>query len=566
MATLPRYQNRGVMLADMPQISIAPQQAAISGAGALDQAISRMTSYFENQAVTEAKTAALKYAAENPLTEDQVKAKLLTPDKLQVDGAGRIFQQSYEAMQAKILGTNILLEQEAELGAIGARIQAGERVDLQSVQRDLKARRDGVATLLNQIDPDVSLQVSKGIAQTGNSLLKLAAQKDAETRVAIAQAKLNTMVEAVLPALELQIEQQVGKMYMPTAAEEAQGKMAGEIRAMDFIVDQAQRVEVLAAAANSPAAYENFMKGARKAMVNVATRRLTTGGGATDQVDALNRMDTNNLGNLSNMFGQELSEAEKQTVRKDVMAYWGDKHTAAERARVQGERENKAASIGVWDSYYSGKIDGDQLIVQLQGLEQLTVEQLKAIREGGGRPASPVSYAQYMTSAQNGLLGQNDINGLLETGKVDLKQWSDLNKEINGQNTELSNAKTFINKILGVPEGLDIAGQFSRQRAAAARVQADLLAAEAEARAKGLPFNAMAKAAELVQNAKGADPDVKAVDEDRASLDSLIKQNKLQGDPLSYTTIKMVQDAGVKDKYVAQEIVNLVKKITGTGK
>lgn len=566
MATLPRYQNRGVMLADMPQISIAPQQAAISGAGALDQAISRMTSYFENQAVTEAKTAALKYAAENPLTEDQVKAKLLTPDKLQVDGAGRIFQQSYEAMQAKILGTNILLEQEAELGAIGARIQAGERVDLQSVQRDLKARRDGVATLLNQIDPDVSLQVSKGIAQTGNSLLKLAAQKDAETRVAIAQAKLNTMVEAVLPALELQIEQQVGKMYMPTAAEEAQGKMAGEIRAMDFIVDQAQRVEVLAAAANSPEAYENFMKGARKAMVNVATRRLTTGGGATDQVDALNRMDTNNLGNLSNMFGQELSEAEKQTVRKDVMAYWGDKHTAAERARVQGERENKAASIGVWDSYYSGKIDGDQLIVQLQGLEQLTVEQLKAIREGGGRPASPVSYAQYMTSAQNGLLGQNDINGLLETGKVDLKQWSDLNKEINGQNTELSNAKTFINKILGVPEGLDIAGQFSRQRAAAARVQADLLAAEAEARAKGLPFNAMAKAAELVQNAKGADPDVKAVDEDRASLDSLIKQNKLQGDPLSYTTIKMVQDAGVKDKYVAQEIVNLVKKITGTGK
>lgn len=566
MATLPRYQNRGVMLADMPQISIAPQQAAISGAGALDQAISRMTSYFENQAVTEAKTAALKYAAENPLTEDQVKAKLLTPDKLQVDGAGRIFQQSYEAMQAKILGTNILLEQEAELGAIGARIQAGERVDLQSVQRDLKARRDGVATLLNQIDPDVSLQVSKGIAQTGNSLLKLAAQKDAETRVAIAQAKLNTMVEAVLPTLELQIEQQVGRMYTPTAAEEAQGKMAGEIRAMDFIVDQAQRVEVLAAAANSPAAYENFMKGARKAMVNVATRRLTTGGGATDQVDALNRMDTNNLGNLSNMFGQELSEAEKQTVRKDVMAYWGDKHTAAERARVQGERENKAASIGVWDSYYSGEIDGDQLIVQLQGLEQLTVEQLKAIRDGGGRPASPVSYAQYMTSAQNGLLGQNDINGLLESGKVDLKQWSDLNKEINGQNTQLSNAKTFINKILGVPEGLDIAGQFSRQRAAAARVQAELLAAEAEARAKGLPFNAMAKAAELVQNAKGADPDVKAVDEDRANLDSLIKQNKLQGDPLSYTTIKMVQDAGVKDKYVAQEIVNLVKKITGTGK
>ena len=81
-----------------------------------------------------------------------------------------------------------------------------------------------------------------------------------------------------------------------------------------------------------------------------------------------------------------------------------------------------------------------------------------------------------------------------------------------------------------------------------------------------MPFNAMAKAAELVKSAKGEDPDVKTVDDDTNSLNKLIQDNKLQGDPLSYTTVKMVQDAGVKDKYVAQEIVNLVKKITGTGK
>jgi len=566
MATLPRYQQRGVTSADFPQISIAPQQAAISGAGALDQALNRMTSYFENRAVTDAKTAALKYAAENPLTEDQVKYKLLTPEKLKVDGAGRIFQQSYEEAQAKILGTNILLEQEAELGEIGARIEAGEVVDLGSIQRDLKNRRDGVATLLNEIDPGVALQVSKGIAQSGNALLKLAAKKDAETKSAIAAQKLEFMVEGILPALEMQIEQQVGTMYMPTPAEAAQGKQAGEIRAMDFIADQSRRVELMAAAANQPGAYEKFMDGARKAMSNVAVRRLTTGGGAVSTIDAINKMDAGDLGNLSNMYQQEFTQEERDQIRTNVMAYWGDKHTAAERVRAAEVRQNKIDAVKVWDSYFQGNIGDDELIVELQGLEELTVEKLKAIREGGGRDASPSTYASYLTQAQNGNMGQNKINEMLARNEISLKQWSDLNKEINNQGTESSNARTYIRKILGVPEGLDIAGQFSRQRAAAARVEAEFLRLQAEAMAQGLPFNPMSVAMKLAKAASTEDPDAVAVSEERTTLNDLMKEYNLPGDPLKYTTKEMVMDAGVDDQYVAQEIVNLVTMITGAGK
>jgi len=73
MATLPIFQKRGVGTSVVQDVSIAPQQAAISGMGSLDQAVSRMTAYFQSQAATDAKTAAVKYAAENPLTEDQVK-------------------------------------------------------------------------------------------------------------------------------------------------------------------------------------------------------------------------------------------------------------------------------------------------------------------------------------------------------------------------------------------------------------------------------------------------------------------------------------------------------------
>ena len=155
---------------------------------------------------------------------------------------------------------------------------------------------------------------------------------------------------------------------------------------------------------------------------------------------------------------------------------------------------------------------------------------------------------------------------MLARNEISLKQWSDLNKEINNQGTESSSARTYIRKILGVPEGLDIAGQFSRQRAAAARVEAEFLRLEAEAKAQGLPFNPMSVAMKLAKAAGTEDPDAVAVSEERTTLDALIKKHNLTGDPLKYTTKKMVMDAGVEDQYAAEEIVNLVKMITGAGK
>ena len=567
MATLPRYQQRGVIPSDLPQISLEPQRAAMAGASALEQALNRMTSYFEGQAVTEAKDAAMKYAAENPLTEDQVKKKLLTPEKLQVDGAGRIFQQTYEAMQAKIVGSSILIEQQAELGAIAGRIEAGAvtNLSLGQIQKDLKDRRDGVVSLLNQLDPGVALDVSKGIAQSGNALLKLAAKKQAETQIALDKTNLTAVASALIPALQLELDQQVGTNYTPTEAEAAAGRKPGVWTATDFIMDKGRVIQGLAAAKGVPEVYDEFMKNARKSMVEIAARRITTGGLAKNQLEALSALDKGELGNLSDMYKKELTADEQEEVRKKVYQYWSEKHTVSENIRAAEKLKNERLALNVWDEYYKGNISEDSLVSQLKALNQISETQLGTIREGGGIGAVPTSFATYMTQAQNGRLGQNQINQMLEEKKINLKQWVDLNKEINGQNTELGNAKTYINKVMGVPEGLDIAGQFSRQRAAAARVVAQLLKAEADAKAAGLPFNAMETAIKLAGTAATNDTDAAGVNADMSRLKELTTKYGLTGDPLSYTTVDMAMRAGVKSQNDAKEIVNLVKLITGGG-
>ena len=567
MATLPRYQQRGIAPANLPDVSLAPQQAAISGASALEQALNRMTSYFESQAVTEAKTAAMQYAAENPLTEDQVKKKLLTPERLQVDGAGRIFQQTYQAMQAKIVGSSILLDQQAELGAIAGRIEAGAvtNLSLNQIQKDLKDRRDGVVSMLNQLDPEVALDVSKGIAQSGNALLKLVAKKQAETQIALDKAVLSNSAKGLVSALELELDQQVGTDYMPTEAEARAGRLPGKWMAQDFITDKSRILQGLAQLKNAPEVYEQFLKDARKSMVDITARRLTTGGLAKTQSEALAALDKGEIGNLSDMYKKELTADEQSEVRKKVYQYWSEKHTVAENLRAEQKRVNATEALNVWDSYYKGNINEDTLIVRLQNLEQLNETQLAAIREGGGIGAKPTSFAAYMTQAQNGRIGQNDINRMLDENKINLKQWVDLNKEINGQNTELGNAKMYINKVLGVPEGLDIAGQFSRQRAAAARVVAQLLEKEAQAKRDGLPFNAMEEAIKLAQAANTSDPDAASTNADMNRLKELAQKYGLPGDPLQYTTKEMAARAGVTNKNDAQEIANLVKLITSGG-
>ena len=110
MATLPTYEYAGAQYANLPSVSTAPQQVAAQGMSMLGQQLDRMTAYFQNQAVTEAQKAGMKYAIELPPTLEQLEVAKKTGQMPVVEGGGRIFQESYNKASAHILGTNIIAD------------------------------------------------------------------------------------------------------------------------------------------------------------------------------------------------------------------------------------------------------------------------------------------------------------------------------------------------------------------------------------------------------------------------------------------------------------------------
>lgn len=216
MATgLPRYQTMGVQYADLPQVSVAPQRAAVSGLSQVEQALNQMTAYFQEQAVTEAKEAGMRYAAENPVTKEQVDAALGDPQALKIKGAGRIFQQTYQSTQAALLSNELLTEGKKQIAKMSAAIEAGGPVNLEAIEATLKDMSDGYASTIMALDPAQSVKLRASLATIGSALYMKAGEKAVERIKAqksisfddslkADRAMIRDLLRMGLPAQELQ--------------------------------------------------------------------------------------------------------------------------------------------------------------------------------------------------------------------------------------------------------------------------------------------------------------------------------------------------------------------------
>lgn len=472
MATLPRYQQRGIQFASLPDISVAPQQAAISGASSLDQAISRMTSYFEQQAVTEAKTAAYKYAAENPLTEEQVRGQLATKGKVTVDGAGRIFQQTYEKAQAAFLANTLLLQQEAEIAEQAGKIEAGMPVDLNTIQKDLKDRRDGAAALLMQIDPEVAVKFSQGLAKSGNTLLKLSSKKQAERLIAVQTQQFKYLVDSKLSFFAHELRQQVGEDYALTDAEIAAGKKPRQKTATDLATSHLARIEEQVRAANGlglqylPDVLNQQMTGIRKAMISVAAEQVTTAGGASNYREAIKKLDAGNLGRFSNMFTQELSPEERREVYALVKEHWGNDALAKQQERTEETQRDEDRARELFVTLYDPKstpLEKQQARSELRTLSTMSQSQIEDLSDPSKKPGDEYLYGDLLLKIKLGQITEpSDLRNKAREAGMNGAQYTQLASQLaQGFNSDEAAAYQLLRRATGVP---DVAGGYTSDK------------------------------------------------------------------------------------------------------
>lgn len=334
MADLPRYQTMGVQVADLPKISTAPQQVASQGFSSLAQNLDRMLSYAEDEATTEAKKQAVKYAVENPPTREQLTTAMKEPGSLKVKGAGSVFQDTYQKTLAQSLSTDLQLEASAELTNITNQFQVG-KLSMQQAKQKMVDLMDGQSALMVSVSPEVSLSHRGTMATMANTVFKKISDIERDTFIGIEKAKYETSLNGLTARIEDVIKYQSGSIDPETGKPVDIGLMiAAEMKPF------AESVRKLN---GDNTYYSKALEISNKAKVGALQALATDKTFAPSPGVAVKKFQTGDFGKLTPIYNS-LSQDQKNDLRNKTIGYFSDVQTA----RDLGKRAEDNANDQNW--------------------------------------------------------------------------------------------------------------------------------------------------------------------------------------------------------------------------
>lgn len=363
MATLPTYEYAGAQYANLPSVSTAPQQVAAQGMSMLGQQLDRMTAYFQNQAVTEAQKAGMKYAIELPPTLEQLDIAKKTGQMPPVEGAGRIFQESYNKASAHILGTNIIADFQNRQADRLQKIESGAPVDLLALRRDLRDDIDGNASMLTNLDPETSIQVRAQMTTLGHAVYKQALMFDEKARQASYQVDQEVGLSKIKPVLENVITS-YAKINLPAAELE---------QVLDNIINPFTNATSIRLAGSNKYALEAY-KIKDNAKISVISAKLTDRDFAPTAGAAFKKILAGDAGELTEMY-KGMSTDSKDLLRERIIKSFADQEQTRkmDEAIVKEANKTKANALTL-EFLTAGGARKRQIVTDLVGLGEMTLQ------------------------------------------------------------------------------------------------------------------------------------------------------------------------------------------------
>lgn len=363
MATLPTYEYAGAQYANLPSVSTAPQQVAAQGMSMLGQQLDRMTAYFQNQAVTEAQKAGMKYAIELPPTPEQLEIAKKTGQMPPVEGAGRIFQESYNKASAHILGTNIIADFQNRQADRLQKIESGAPVDLLALRRDLRDDIDGNASMLTNLDPETSIQVRAQMTTLGHAVYKQALMFDEKARQASYQVDQEVGLSKIKPVLENVITS-YAKINLPAAELD---------QVLDNIINPFTNATSIRLAGSNKYALEAY-KIKDNAKISVISAKLTDRDFAPTAGAAFKKILAGDAGELTEMY-KGMSTDSKDLLRERIIKSFADQEQTRKMDEAIVKDANKTkANVLTLEFLTAGGARKRQIVTDLVGLGEMTLQ------------------------------------------------------------------------------------------------------------------------------------------------------------------------------------------------
>ena len=465
MAT--RIESRGVQIAapgGAPIERVVPQQVdymvaareEARGAATMADILDRMSQTVFGMAKDMAAEEALKFAAQNPITDDQIQlAKEGMPSA--IPGVGKLgsdFSVYGKALQkARMLQLSGHFEMEGrnELTKLLVDVQNGNTKS-QDVANKIANVTDGYAKSLSQIDGEAAIKFRATMATHGNTVLNAAYEVEQKRKKAADIAKFDLDFDNSIVLLEATISK--GFWVDNNGQQRSVDELAGIIQ--NNIVNQS----LLIGDAGVQKEYsEKFRVALRTAKINAVTKHLASDEFLVNPLDTLDRIRRGDVGKMSAVL-QEMTRNDFESVAKisaNFMLAVNQREEIGRRKREDEKRTAEATAINLLEQIYPIKDRNNPkrqaLIKEVMALPpgSLPIGTIKDLlepeKEGEGNPL-----AEYNAL---GMIFENKITSKEQLDKIpglNARQRLTLLKALRTENKDgLRTLDTGLSKLAGIP-------------------------------------------------------------------------------------------------------------------
>ena len=538
MAELPRYQQTGLLPGDIPRLDMANIKESVNLTRTISNSLDRMSDFAFKEAAQRAQREGEQYGAENAPTLEQIqiaKAQGKTINDL-MPKPGTFFGDAARKVQASQLRLELETRGREEVAKISGLLDTNQ-IDIKEAQLRITSMTNGFSRTLAQMDPQQSLAFRASIASSASDTYR----KSHEKTTQIYQEGLKSNADNLVASTATLMKDSISLEQNPTLLNEKLGI-------------ERQRVYDIASATNDPKFVAEKMAEFETKRLNAIVDYVSSSSFAKTPMEGIRRIQNKDFGNLTEV----MKTVDMDKLQKRYIERAGDTAVMWKRSSELKAAENIDLVNNIKDDIYTGKISGQVGYNRIKALGvTLPDEERKAFLNGDLAGASPQVYGEFESMADKGNLGEAVIDTYAKSGVISWKQANSLKKIARGNEQDMSRARQFVQSSLGVPD-MALPG-YGTEKKRVNDIGAQLAKEKQEALNQGLPFNAMDRAIELVN-----DKTTQLITDGKKAARARLEK-KLEEAGLAYKedyTDATLRAAGIKSEDVRKSILRTQTEVT----
>ena len=569
---IPRLEGGRAQLANvpgavLPNVSMpsARTEVAYEAAGRYQGALSSTISQLSNQlfGLSEqiGQKAGLQFAAENGLTEEQLKAISKGDTSSISTGLGsdyNVFSAAVKKYRSMEVSSYAEIEARNELLKLHARAEAGEDISATDIQAKVASILKGPSESLAQIDPDASFKYRATVARMGGDIIKDVARMDARKQMAANAIKeginYNNQIREVELFLggDMPINKATGAPYQPNQVIDA---LSEDLLNKALVLTGPDGVSKRQTALN---------KDIDQAVVNSLTKRVLE-----DKVFANPNTKAALRGNDQVAIGQILgasglavwnysSEDAKAKVRQALTIAETDAYNASEREKKRAKDDlDKYADSKLIEYWSTENPDKRRAIAtDLAQKHALSHDEIGKMLDPKQQDGDEYVFGDLLHQVNVGGLNDNSsIRAASRKSGMSGKQYTRLIQALDERllNKEEGEASKVINAAAGVPDVVTVRGQDDEHKFAKRNILMDrYVAAKQQLLKENKPFSPRELALSIANGYAGNDAKDAQKTDARQKIKSTVDQintDKKQSINIDENTnLDDLEKAGLIDK------------------